>query len=29
MNSMKMQKGMTMKNELPRSVGAQHATGEE
>ena len=29
MNSMKMQKGMTLKDELPRSVGAQYATGEE
>ena len=26
---MKMQKGITLKNELPRSVGAQYATGEE
>ena len=26
---MKMQKDMTMKDELPRSVGAQYATGEE
>ena len=29
MNSMKRQKDMTLKNELTRSVGAQHATGEE
>ena len=29
MNSMKRQKYMTLKNELPRSVGAQYATGEE
>ena len=29
MNSMKRQKDMTMKDELPRSVGAHHATGEE
>ena len=29
MNSMKRQKGMTLKDELPRSVGAQHATGED
>ena len=29
MNSMKGQKGMTLKDELPRSVGAQYATGEE
>ena len=29
MNSMKMQKDMTLKDELPRSVGAQYATGEE
>ena len=26
-NSMKRQKGMTLKEELPRLVGAQHATG--
>ena len=26
---MKMQKDMTVKDELPRSVDAQHATGEE
>ena len=26
---MKKQKGMTLKDELPRSVGAQYATGEE
>ena len=29
MNSMKRQKGRTLKDELPRSVGAQHATGEQ
>ena len=29
MNSMKRQNGMTLENELPRSVGAQYATGEE
>ena len=29
MNSMKRQKYMTLRNELPRSVGAQYATGEE
>ena len=29
MNSMKRQKDMTMNHELPRSVGAQYATGEE
>ena len=29
MNSMKRQKDMTLKDELPRSVGAQHVTGEE
>ena len=29
MNSMKRQKGITLKDELPRSVGAQYATGEE
>ena len=29
MNSMKRQKDMTMKDKLPRSVGAQYATGEE
>ena len=28
-NSMKRQKDMTLKDELPRSVGAQYATGEE
>ena len=28
MNSMKKQKDMTLKYELPRSVGAQYATGE-
>ena len=28
-NTMKMQKDMTLKDELPRSVGAQCATGEE
>ena len=29
MNSMKKQKDMTLKDELPRSIGAQYATGEE
>ena len=29
MKSMKRQKGMTLKDELPRSVVAQYATGEE
>ena len=29
MNSIKRQKGMTLKDELTRSVGAQNATGEE
>ena len=29
MNSMKRQKDMTLKDELPRSVGAQYATGKE
>ena len=29
MNSTKMQKDRTLKDELPRSVGAQYATGEE
>ena len=29
MNDMKRQKDMTLKDELPRSVGAQHATGGE
>ena len=29
MNSMKKQKDRTLKDELPRSVGAQCATGEE
>ena len=29
MNSMKRQKDRTMKDELPRSVGAQHATGDQ
>ena len=28
-SSMKKQKDMTLKDELPRSVGAQYATGEE
>ena len=28
MNSMKRQNDRTLKEELPRSVGAQHATGE-
>ena len=29
MNSMKRQRDMTLKDELPRSIGAQYATGEE
>ena len=29
MNSMKRQKDMTLKDELPRSVGAQYVTGYE
>ena len=29
MNSMKRQKDMTLKDELPRLVGAPYATGEE
>ena len=29
MNSMKRQKDTTMKDELPRSVGAQYATGDQ
>ena len=29
MNSMKRQKDKTLKDELPRSVGAQHATGDQ
>ena len=29
MNSLKSQKDRTLKDELPRSVGAQYATGEE
>ena len=29
MNSRKRQKDMILKDELPRSVGAQYATGEE
>ena len=29
MNSMKRQKDRTLKEELPRSVGAQHATGDQ
>ena len=29
MNSMKRQKARTLKDELPRSVGAQYGTGEE
>ena len=29
MNSMKKQKDMTLKDELPRSVGAQYATGDQ
>ena len=29
MNSVKRQKDMTLKAELPRSVGAQYATGDQ
>ena len=29
MNSIKRQKDMTLKDELPRLVGAQYATGEK
>ena len=29
MNSMKRQKDRTLKDELPRSVGAQYATGDK
>ena len=29
MNSMKRQKDRTLKDELPRSVGAQHVTGDQ
>ena len=29
MNSMKMQNDMTLKGELPKSVGAQYATGDQ
>ena len=29
MKSMKRQKDMTLKDELPRSIGALYATGEE
>ena len=29
MNSMKRQKDKTLKGELPRSVGARHATGDQ
>ena len=29
MNSMERQKGRTLKDELPRSVGAQYATGDQ
>ena len=29
MNSLKRQKGMTLKDEHPRSVGAQYATGDQ
>ena len=29
MNSMKRRKGRTLKDELPRSVGAQHATRDQ
>ena len=28
-NSMKRQKDRTLKNELPRSIGAQYATGDQ
>ena len=29
MNNMKRQKGRTLKDELPKSVGAQNATGNQ
>ena len=29
MNSMERQKGMTLKDALPRSAGAQYATGDQ
>ena len=29
MNSMKRQKDRTLKDELPKSVGAQHVTGDQ
>ena len=29
MNTMKRQKDRTLKDELPRSIGAQYATGEQ
>ena len=29
MSNMRKQKGITLKDELPRSAGAQYATGEE
>ena len=29
MNSLKKQRGMTLRDELPRSVGAQYATRQE
>ena len=29
MNSMKKQRDMTLKDELPKSVGAQYATGDQ
>ena len=29
MNSVKRQKGRTLKDELPRSIDAQHATGDQ
>ena len=29
MNSMKRQKGMTLKNNLPRSIGTQYAIGDQ
>ena len=29
MSGMKMEKDMTLKDELPRSIGAQYATGDQ
>ena len=29
MNSMKRQKDLTLRDELPRSIGAQYATGDQ